>query len=293
MEDEDIVKQSILNFYQSFCNLFGCFAVLIFSLKRFIIILLLVSSFLAQEANAQVTIRGTVFDSSGIYPVQFVSVLSTSGTGTITNIDGDYSITVSEQDSIWFSYLEKPTRKFAVKSIRTPYAFNISLQTFVQLLPGVKARIKDYKRDSIQNRQDYAKYFDYQKPGLKVSSLSDGTVGFDLDEIINSFRFKRNRQMLSFQNRLVSQEQDAFIKHRFSKALIRRITQADNDSIISQFIIMYQPSFLFASTANDYTFHKYIKDSYERFKKGLMPGPLWLEGATTDEVPMIYRRSDN
>ncbi|GAB3419169.1 hypothetical protein [Niabella aquatica] len=257
------------------------------------VILLFVCGICAQKVNAQVTVKGTVFDSSGIYPVQFVSVLSTSGTGAITDNNGDYSITVSEQDSIWFSYLEKPTRKFAVKSIKAPYAFNISLQTFVKLLPGVKARIKDYRRDSIQNRQDYAKYFDYQKPGLKVSSLSDGTVGFDLDEIINSFRFKRNRQMLSFQNRLISQEQDAFIKHRFSKALIRRITQVDNDSTISRFIMLYQPSFLFTSTANDYTFHKYIKDSYERFKRGLVPSPLWLEGATSDEVPLIYRRSDN
>jgi hypothetical protein len=284
--------EAVVNFYQSFCNLFGCFAVLIFGLRQFIIILLFVTGFLAQEVNAQITVKGTVFDSSGVYPVQFVSVLSTSGVGSITDANGDYSITVNDQDSIWFSYLEKPTRKFAVKSIKTPYAFNVSLQTFIQLLPGVKARVRNYRRDSIQNRQDYAKYFDYQKPGLKVNSLSDGTVGFDLDEIINSFRFKKNRQMLSFQNRLISQEQDAFIKHRFSKALIRRITQADNDSIISRFIILYQPSFLFTSTASDYTFHKYIKDSYERFKKGLVPSPLWLEGAT-EEDPVIYRRFNN
>ncbi len=241
------------------------------------------------HVQAQITVKGTVFDSSGTYPVQGVSVLSTNGVGTSTDALGDYSIRVNETDSIWFSYLNKPTRKFLVKSIKTPYAFNISLQTFITLLPGVKARVKDYKRDSIQNRQDYAKYFDYQKPGLKVSSLSDGSVGFDLNEIINSFRFGRNKRLSMFQNRLITQEQEAFIQHRFSKSLIRRITGANNDSTISQFIIYYQPSFLFTSTAADYTFHKYIKDSYERFTSGLMPTPLWLEGATGDE-DVIYRR---
>lgn len=259
-------------------------------MKYFFLILLILAVAGLQGAGAQITVKGTVFDSSGIYPVQAVSVLSTNGAGGVTDANGDYSIRVNETDSIWFSYLNKPTRKFLVSSIKTPYAFNISLQTFVTLLPGVKARVKDYKRDSIQNRQDYAKYFNYEKPGLKVSSLSDGSVGFDLNEIINSFRFKRNKQMSMFQNRLITQEQEAFINHRFSKALIRRITGADNDSTISQFIIYYQPSFLFTSTASDYNFHKYIKDSYERFTAGLMPTPLWLEGATEDDDAVIYRR---
>ncbi|WP_346235983.1 hypothetical protein ABDK00_017775 [Niabella insulamsoli] len=239
--------------------------------------------------QAQTTIRGTVFDSSGTYPIQAVSVLATNGSGTTTDANGNYSIRAGEADSIWFSYLNKPTRKFRVSSIKTPYAFNISLQTFIEILPDVKARVRDYKRDSIQNRKDYAKVFNYEKPGLKVSSLSDGTVGFDLTSIIESFQFRKNKRMAAFQNRLISEEQEAFIRNRFSKALIRRITQADSDSAISQFIILYQPSFLFTSTANDYTFHKYIKDSYERFKSGLMPSPLWLEGATSDDA-VIYRR---
>ncbi|MFT4094358.1 MAG: carboxypeptidase-like regulatory domain-containing protein, partial [Niabella sp.] len=251
-------------------------------MKRAFTILVILLLGLLQNTKAQVTIKGTVFDSSGIYPVQSVSVLATNGTGTSTDAKGDYSITVNENDSVWFSYLNKPTRKFPVRSIKTPFAFNISLQTFVMLMPGVKAKVKDYRRDSIQNREDYAKIFDYRKPGLKVSTLSDGSVGFDLDEIINSFRFRKKRQMLAFQERLVTQEQDAFVKHRFSKAIIRRITQVDNDSILNQFIIAYQPSFLFASTSSDYVFYKYIKDSYERFRNGLMPPPLWREGSTVN-----------
>src|SRR5690606_19718816 len=255
---------------------FVCFDILLVLLKRFAYILFLLMG-LGLDADAQIVIRGTVYDSTGMYPVQSVSVLATSGVGTITDANGDYEIKVSENDSIWFSYLNKPTRKFPVRTISTPYAFDISLQTFVTLLPTVKTRNRYYRQDSIQNRQDYAKIFNYEKPGLRVSSLNDGSVGFDLDALISSFQFKKNRRMQAFRDRLITQEQEAFIRHRFNKALIRRITQATDDSVITAFIEMYFPSYLFTSTASDYTFHKYIKDSYNRFLQGLLPPLLWRE----------------
>lgn len=263
------------------------------NLKRVSLILFIVVVICCQKAFSQITIRGTVYDSTGISPVQYVSVLATSGSGTITNQNGDYMISVSENDSIWFSYLNKPTRKFPVKMIKTPFAFNISLQTFVSILSGVKTRNKNYKLDSIQNRTDYAKIFDYERPGLKPSVNSDGSVGFDLNEVVNSFRFRRNKQILSFQNRLVSQEKETFVRHRFSKSNVRRITQATDDSVITRFINLYLPSYFFTSTANDYTFFKYIKDSYERFRLGLHPSVLWLEGATEiGDRYDIYRREN-
>ncbi|HRO83694.1 MAG TPA: hypothetical protein PK110_02615 [Niabella sp.] len=232
--------------------------------------------------NAQVVVKGTVYDSIGTTPIQAVSVLSSSGKGTITNEDGHYYITLSEADSIWFSYLNKPTRKFAVKDIQIPYAFDISIKIHIPLLPEAKVRNRDYKRDSIQNRIDYAKAFDFQRPGLSAVS-GTGTAGFDLVEIINAFRFRRTRSMLSFQRGLIEDEQEAFVKHRFSKALIRRITEMDSDSLINLFVLQYRPSYLFTSMASDYDFHRYIKLSYNRFKLGLRPPPLWREGEVNDD----------
>ncbi|MCH5715978.1 hypothetical protein [Niabella hibiscisoli] len=40
------------------------------------------------QLQAQITVKGTVFDSSGTYPVQGVSVLSTNGAGTSTDAMG-------------------------------------------------------------------------------------------------------------------------------------------------------------------------------------------------------------
>jgi len=231
--------------------------------------------------QAQVNVKGFVLDSSGQYPIQRVSVLSSRGTGTVTDSNGHYSILLNEVDSVWFSYLNKPTKKFAVKDIKTPFAFNIAIQTYIPILPEAKTRSRNYRQDSLQNREDYAKIFNFEKPGLSVAS-GNGTVGIGLEDLINSFRFKKNKRTLAFQNRLIMQEQEGYVKYRFSKLLVRRITQETDDAELNKFMLMYQPSYLFAVRADDYTFHKYIKDSWARYKRGYKPTILWMEGETSE-----------
>ena len=190
---------------------------------------------------------------------------------------GEYEIEVAEKDSIWFSYLNKPTMKFPVLKIATPFSFDISIQVNVPVLKEVKIRPRNYRQDSIQNREDYAKIFNYKKPRLSVVTPQYGAgAGFDVNEIINAFRFKRNRSIQSFQKRLLAQEQEKFVDHRFSKALVRRLT-AFPDSTLENFMRLYRPSYLFSSLAGDYDFQKYIKDAAERFKRGLPPDPIWTE----------------
>jgi len=230
------------------------------------------------SASAQFyKIKGTVYDSSRNYPMESVSVLSTSGKGTVTNADGYYEIEVMEKDSIWFSYLNKPTIKFPVLKIANPMGFDISLQINVPILKEVKIRPRNYKQDSIQNREDYAKIFNYQKPGLRTVTPQYGAAaGFDVNEIINAFRFKRNRAMKSFQNRLILQEQEKFVDHRFNKGLVRRLSGLTEPALDS-FMQMYRPGYEFTLLVGEYDFQKWIKDSAERFKKGLPPESMWKE----------------
>lgn len=253
-----------------------------FILQRhfFYITVFIVFSLLATAPTAVAQtykIRGVVYDSSRNYPLQSVSVLSTSGTGTVTNADGAYEIEVNEKDSIWFSYLNKPTMKFPVLKIVNTLQFDISLQVNVPTLKEVKIKPKNYKQDSVQNRLDYAKIFNYQKPKLKPVTPQYGAgAGFDLNEIINMFRFKRNRSIASFQKRLLLQEQDKFIDYRFSKALVRRLTFLNGHELDS-FIRLYRPSYMFTRFAGEYDFQLYIKESLDRFKKGLRPLPFLNE----------------
>jgi hypothetical protein len=245
--------------------------------RRLIQILLLILLFTASKpaaAQQWYKIKGTVYDSSRNYPVELVSVLSTSGHGTVTNTEGHYEIEVTEKDSIWFSYLNKPTIKFPVLKIVNPFAFDISLQVNIPVLKEVKIKPRSYKLDSLQNREDYAKVFNYQKPGLRAVTPAYGAAaGFDLDEIINMFRFKRNKSMLAFQKRLLMQEQEKYVDHRFNKALVRRLTSLTGSELDS-FMLIYKPPYEFTLLTSDYDFQEYIKEAYRRYLNGLPPIPF-------------------
>jgi hypothetical protein len=238
----------------------------------FYFLILLAAFITGQNFSAQgqlYKVRGYVYDSSRNYPLEAVSVLSTSGHGTITNADGFYEIDVTERDSIWFSYLNKPTIRFPVLKMATPLSFDISLQVSIPTLKEVKIRPRNYKQDSIQNRLDYSKIFNYQKPKLRPVVTGSG-VGFDLEEIINMFRFRRNRSMASFQKRLLLDEEDKFIDHRFNKALVRRLTLLEGNELDS-FMRLYRPSYTFTKVAGEYEFQYYIKTAFFRYKRGYTP----------------------
>ena len=209
-----------------------------------------------------------MYDSSRIYPLEAVTVLSTSGKGTFTNSMGGYEIDVREKDSVWFSYLGKPTMKFSVLKMTDPLHFDIALHINVTVLKGVTVMPRDYRLDSIQNRRDYAKVFDFERPKLRPT-MGGGAggvgVGFDLDEIIRMFQFRRNKNMLKFQERLVGQEHEKFIDHRFNKQLVRRLTNLNSENLDS-FMVIYRPTYQFTLLASDYEFQSYIKKCYEYFK---------------------------
>lgn len=238
--------------------------------------------FVSVKVAAQYKIKGVVYDSSRNYPLELVSVMSTSGVGTMTNNNGEYEIEVSEKDSIWFSYLNKPTMKFPVLKILNPFGFDISLKVSVPVLNEVKIRPRDYKLDSIRNREDYARVFNYKKPGLSPSVTNMG-VGFDLNEIINIFKFRKNRSMLAFQKRLLMEEREKSVSHRFSKALVRRLTGLSGEQLDS-FMIAYRPSYWFTLSAGDYEFQLYIKESHKRYLKGIGPAPLLTRDPDEEEL---------
>jgi len=144
-------------------------------------------------------------------------------------------------------------------------------------LREVKIRPRNYLQDSLQNRQDYAKVFNFQKPTLKTVTPQYGAaMGFDLQEIINMFRFRRNRSMLAFQERLLLEEEEKYIDFRFNKALVRRLTLLEPPQLDS-FMRAFRPSYAFAKEADDYQFRLYIKQAHYRFRYGLAPDPQYTE----------------
>lgn len=239
----------------------GLFKLLIISLGTCV---LLSCSFFA---SAQVKITGRVYDISQYRPLEAVSVMTTSGLGTASDSLGRYTIIARESDSIWFSYLNKPTPKYPVKQIPNLNNFEISLHVNTTELKEVRVMPRNYRLDSIQNRQDYAKAFNFQKPGIGSSlNIASGGVGLDIDELIHMFQFRRNKRMLAFQNRLLQEEEDRYIDHRFSRALVIKLTGLHGEAL-NNFMNIYRPPVEFVESSSEYEFQDYIKKCFSHYQR--------------------------
>ncbi|MEO8764950.1 MAG: hypothetical protein ABI416_11710 [Ginsengibacter sp.] len=238
--------------------------------KKLLRIFLAVSLFHVTKVTGQVTISGTVYDSTKLYVVPGVNVSSSSGILATTDSLGGYHINVSENDSVSFFYRGKSTVKFPVKTIGNYTAFDISLRIRVnakyKLLQGVTVFADNYHRDSMENRMEYAKIFNLENPTLRSTSAPGEPAGLDLDELINIFSFKKNKQNMAFQKRMVEEEQDHYVDYRFNTKLIHRITRLNGDTL-ARYKKLYRPSYSFVVTSTLARFYEYILNTSYIFKR--------------------------
>jgi hypothetical protein len=231
---------------------------------------LLLSTFFTAIAFTQIIVSGTVLDKSKINYVEGVQVISTGGKISFTDSLGHYTITAKKGDSLYFVYHTKPTQKFDVGTIPNPEQFDISLHLNVKskftVLKEVIVYAKNYKSDSLENRQNYAEVFSFQKEGIGTSIAPGGGVGLDANALINMFRFKRNKRLRAFQQRLEEEEKEKYVNYRFSKTFVRRITQLKG-AALDTFLIWYRPSYEFASTSSLIDFNQYVLNASYHYKK--------------------------
>lgn len=188
---------------------------------------------------------------------------------------GRYAIAATDDDSIYFSFNNRETQKFPVKKIYAPDQFDIALRITVNsrytTLKEVVVYAKSFRQDSIENRREYEKVFNYKKPGLETSYVPGGGVGANLDELINMFRFKRNKRLKAFQQRLEEQERDKYVRYRFSPVMVQRTTGLKG-ALLDTFMLKYTPTYDFIAGVDDVVLTEYVLKAFEQFKRlGYMP----------------------
>ena len=72
--------------------------------------------------------------------------------------------------------------------------------------------------------------------------------------------------MAAFRDRLMEEEKEKFIEHRFNRALVIRLTQL-RGAELDTFMIRYKPDLIFIESATDYELQSHIKKSYEKYMK--------------------------
>jgi hypothetical protein len=210
-------------------------------------------------ASGQVQIHGTVYERSARYGMSGVSVKSNSGAGTVTDSLGHYSIRLPVTDSISFSYQGKATQKFPVKEIPFNRPFDMSLHVDIQVLKTVEIKQNSYRVDSILNREEYRKVFDYS-PDYIVSG--NGGVGVSIDAL---FSLRKIKRMEAFREKLEKIERDKYIDHRFNASLIKKITGLEPPAL-DTFMVEYRPTYeMLQNFDTEYDYYEYIKDSSKYF----------------------------
>lgn len=225
------------------------------------------------QCFAQLIVGGTVFDSSKLYVVPNVQVHTTSGNFAYTDSIGNYKVSALENDSISFYYNGKFTVKFPVAKMKDYQAFDISLRVRVddkyKLLKGVTVFSNSYKMDSLENREAYSKVFGSTKPGLRSTfdpTDPGGPAGLDIGELVGIFQFRKNKQRLAFQDRLMSEEEDRYVDYRFSAKNIERITGLKSPEL-EEYQKLYRPSYYFVSNSSLTQFYEYILNTSYVFKR--------------------------
>jgi hypothetical protein len=220
---------------------------------------------------AQTEIKGTVYDRSLRNEMQGVDVLSSSGARTVTDTLGRYHISLSPSDSIYFSYLGKKSRKFPVKDIAAPLQNDISLDAVVTVtLAPVLVSPNSYHLDSLENRRENEKIFDFEKDspleGMKSGRGRSFGVGLDFDMFFNG-QARINKSRLSVQRWFEEDERQNYINHRFSKAIVKKLTGLESPAL-DTFMVEYRPTYDFVKACTtDIELYQNILDWSKSFSE--------------------------
>ncbi len=246
-------------------------------MKLSLFILIYFSFCEAQYSKAQDRVLGNIYDQSKYIPIPKVEVLSNYGQKAFSDSTGAYEIEVLPHDSIWFYFHGKATQKYAVEKINTPAQFDISIHLKESeenrhwLPPVIVKNYRNYRLDSTQNRREYARIFNPDKGGLSLVRPDNGGFGgvgvaLDLDEIIKSFSFAKNKRLELYRQRITEDEQYNYIRNRFSDDMITKLTGLEGENL-KEYVNMYLPDYYFVTKVNDIDLGKYVVNTYKQYKR--------------------------
>ncbi|MDB4927244.1 hypothetical protein [Mucilaginibacter sp.] len=235
---------------------------------------ILILLFFTGRLSAQ-QLNGTVLDLITKLPVTNATLVSKMGAG-FTSSTGSFRLNYAPAgDTITITHIGYKTYKFGVGNGLIPTT--IYLQSANILLNEVSIRgMRNYKKDSVDNRREFARIFNYKAPGIKSIFVkrspyvntgrpnnTSELVSLNVLKLVSLFsRNKKN----TLQKAMLRDEQDGFVFSMFSKERIQALTSLKGDSL-QNFMIKYSPSPYEIRKMTMYDMMIYIKKSYADFSK--------------------------
>ena len=222
-------------------------------------ILRIVLLLLLGTASARaITIRGEVLESVNRTVISNVNIQNIHvSTGTVSDIDGKFSIEAEKGQLIEFRKIGYKTVRLRIPEGIVPEYFRITMEMSTFELPEFELTKKNqnYKRDSVEYRELYKSSLEFQK----LSAVESIRHPF-------SALSKRNRQIWAFQEEYNRFEQQKYVDYTFSETLVKNLTGLQGDSA-QTYLRLYRPSYDMLRSISEYEFYRYVKQTVANFRR--------------------------
>lgn len=245
-------------------------------------LLLLYLLFISTNLFSQ-NVKGYVVDSITRLPIVNAQV-NTKNSTVLTNEDGKFSATnVSVGDRISFRLMGYEPVELIIRKEMFNGVMSIKLRSKNIDLREVKIRTnRNYKKDSLDLRKEYAYVLNYQKPKItdafikvdpnyksshaNINPNSTASIlKLNVLQIVGLLG-KNKTPISKLKQTLLRDEEENYVDHIFSKTKIEVSTPLKGDSL-QKFIQRYRPTYLEAKKMNEYQIILFIKKSYTEFIK--------------------------
>jgi len=236
-------------------------------MKYLLLALILVSDITAFGQK----ISGIVIDKSSREPV--AGALVSTGEKTVrTDKLGEFEINESyPADSLKISALGYKTLIIAIS--KTNEFITINLEPKITNLNEVTIYgDKSFKKDSLANRQDFARQFNYKGPRVIDAFTGGGNyvpgqlISINMLLLVQALT-KKSTPEYKFNKILLRDEHEQYVDEHFNRGKVSRITNLRGDTLLT-FLVKYRPDYEFVLKATDYDMDVYIKDCYKKFERG-------------------------
>lgn len=254
-------------------------------MQKYLLVLFSVSFFLGfsqedKQSQQQGEIKAVVINAQTNVPLESVHIVNLNKVvGTITNPEGEFSITAAVNDTLYFSYLGFKSQKIRVTN--DMYKFEgtkISLTELAYALEEVIVRpfqLTGYLEIDVKNLPIENKAYQYSISGLNVGyeagNKNPSAVTKVLGAILNPADLLRNlfgkkpKQMRKLQQIKEDDQIRDLLASKFDRETLTELLQIekmDIDDILNN--CSYSKSFI--ATANDLQILDAISSCYEEFK---------------------------
>ncbi len=218
--------------------------------------LLFLSCFIT-HANAQVLIKGHVYDSSFNKVLTPVSIENlTTHQGTFTNSNGEFQLEAKMGDYLYFTYVGFKNKSIKVKEddLTRPIKIIMSLKPVLLKDVTIYRGPTEYQKDSANRASIYKSAFEYEQQKSVMTPVTS---------IYQKFS-KKYKNLRKFQDQIQDMERQKFIDTRYNTDLVKVLTKLPDDSV-SIFMNQYPIEYDFVRAASDLEIKMWIKYNYQEF----------------------------